>query len=94
MTRELASIDISDQPDLLRLARDVRTSQQPRVLRGDGEDLAILTPARPSGRRSRRRALTEDDPLWALVGSATDAEPSDASKKHEYLGEAPRAADR
>ena len=94
MARELTPIDISDQPDLLRLAHEVRATQQSRVLRGDGENLAILTPARPSGRRSRRRRLTEDDPLWALVGSATDAKPSDASKKHEYLAEAPRVADR
>lgn len=94
MARELTPIDISNQPDLLRLAHEVRATQRPRVLRGGGEDLAILTPARPPGRRSRRRALTEDDPLWTLVGSATDAGPTDASKKHEYLGEAPRAADR
>ena len=37
--------------------------------------------------------LTYNDPLWALVGSATDAEPTDASKKHQYLAQAlaPRA---
>ena len=32
--------------------------------------------------------LTRDDPLWELVGSATDAPPTDAAKKHEYLAEA------
>ncbi len=32
--------------------------------------------------------LTRDDPLWELVGSATDAPPTDASKKYEYLAEA------
>lgn len=34
------------------------------------------------------RPLTRDDPLWQLVGSATDAPPTDAAKKHEYLAEA------
>ena len=29
--------------------------------------------------------LTFDDPLWNIVGTATSAEPSDSSKKHEYL---------
>jgi excisionase family DNA binding protein len=33
------------------------------------------------------RPLTFDDPLWGLVGSATDAEPTDSSKKYEYLAE-------
>jgi excisionase family DNA binding protein len=36
----------------------------------------------------RGRPLTFDDPLWEIVGSATDAEPTDASKKYEYLAEA------
>ena len=34
------------------------------------------------------RPLTREDPLWALVGSAADAPPTDAAKKHEYLAEA------
>ena len=42
--------------------------------------------ARPAHREDR--PLTRDDPLWELVGSATDAPPTDAAKKHEYLAEA------
>ena len=34
------------------------------------------------------RPLTRNDPLWALVGSATDAPPTDSAKKHQYLAEA------
>jgi hypothetical protein len=92
MARELKTVDVTHVPELLRLAREVRASREPRVLRGDGEDLAILTPTGSAWRRTRRRELAEDDPLWTLVGSATDAAPTDASKKHEYLGEAPRPA--
>ena len=32
--------------------------------------------------------LTREDPFWELVGSAADAPPTDAAKKHEYLAEA------
>ncbi len=42
-----------------------------------------LKPSVPKG-----RPLTFDDPLWELVGSATEAEPTDASRKYEYLAEA------
>lgn len=43
----------------------------------------------PSAARARRagRTLTYDDPLWKLVGAASDARPTDASKKHEYLAD-------
>lgn len=34
------------------------------------------------------KPLTFDDPLWKLVGAATEAKPTDSSKKHEYLAEA------
>ena len=40
-------------------------------------------PARPAG-----RPITFDDPLFKLIGSATDAEPTDSSKKYEYLADA------
>src|SRR5690242_16911405 len=41
----------------------------------------------PASAQPKGRPLTFDDPLWELVGSATDAEPTDASKKYEYLAE-------
>ena len=44
MFKELQSIDISNKADLLRLAEDVRQSNQPRVLRRDNEDIAVLVP--------------------------------------------------
>src|SRR5687767_5059243 len=52
----------------------------------------LLTPVAPKhpGVQKRVRTgrpLTYDHPLWKLVGSATDAPPTDASKKYEYLGD-------
>ncbi len=34
------------------------------------------------------RPMTWDDPMSKLVGSATDAPPTDSSKKYEYLADA------
>jgi hypothetical protein len=90
VARELRPLDVSDQPELRRVAEEVYATQEPRVLRRDNEDLAILRPARRARATRGKRALTKDDPLWALVGSAVDADLTDASEKHAYLGEAPR----
>lgn len=34
------------------------------------------------------RPMTADDPLSKMVGSVTDAPPTDSFKKHEYLADA------
>ncbi len=44
MVKELQPLDISDAPEILRLAEEVRQSNKPRVLRRDHEDIAILVP--------------------------------------------------
>lgn len=71
--------------------RAVRVGRGVRV-RGDAID-QFVTPVRPEMPETNSpefggRPLTYDDPLWELVGSATDAEPTDASQKHAYLAEA------
>lgn len=38
MVDQPKSIDISDVPDVLRLAEEVRRIGEPRILRGDGEE--------------------------------------------------------
>ena len=92
MATEFRAIDVSDLPELRRLAEEVYETQEPRVLRRDNEDLAILRPARRARATRSKRALTKDDSLWELVGSAVDADPTDASEKHAYLGEVSRPA--
>src|SRR5688572_25932365 len=51
--------------------------------------LRPVAPKHPGGQKRVRtgRPLTYDHPLWKLVGSATDAPPTDASKKYEYLAD-------
>ena len=69
MTQEIEATDISDRPELVRLAEEVRRTQRARVLRCDGEDLAMLTPLEPPKRRSRKKAVfTREDPLFGLIG--------------------------
>jgi two-component sensor histidine kinase len=43
---------------------------------------------RAGTRRPKNRLMTFDDSLWKLVGSAESAEPTDASKKDEYVADA------
>ena len=44
MAEVLKSIDVSNLPELLSLAEEVRTTREPRVLRRDAEELALLIP--------------------------------------------------
>ncbi|MBI3942277.1 MAG: hypothetical protein HY326_04625 [Chloroflexi bacterium] len=94
MTEELNPVDISNMPELLRLAEEVRDTGEPRVLRRDSEDLAIMTPVKPTPTkprksRSRRNVFTPDDPLWNIVGIGHSEGPGDVSEnKHKYLAEA------
>ena len=74
MVKDFTPIDISDLPDLVRLAEGVRTSKTPRLLRRDGEDLALLMPLAP--RRRARRALSHEDreAFLASAGSWRDVD--------------------
>lgn len=54
-------LDISDIPDVLRLAEEVRRAGEPRVLRRDGEDLALVIPLPQAKPRRRSRTKTDAD---------------------------------
>lgn len=88
--RHLKSIEIADIPELLRIVRQLQSSDEPLVLKEESRDVAIVHPLKGPrrARLPRGKALSENDSLWKLVGSATSASPTDASKKHEYLTEA------
>ena len=94
MTKEATPIDINDQPEIMRLAQEVQASRQPRLLRCDNEDIAILTPASTRRRRTKGRPLTRKDSLFNIIGifgmaPSSEGEPADiSSKKHQYLAEA------
>ena len=93
MARELKPIDISNVPDLLRIAQEVQASHEPRVLRRADEDIALLVPTKPSRakRAPRGRVLTREDPLFDLIGiGESEIHGGVSGKKHEYLLQAYR----
>lgn len=69
MPRETMSIDVSHMPDLLRLAEEVGASGEPRILKRDGEALAVVTPIVSRSRIRAGRAKTKPD-LEAFHASA------------------------
>ena len=93
MAKELASIDISNIPELLRLVEEVRKSEKPRVLRRDSEDLAILMPTKLPSKRKPKRGRTKEDyeAFRAAAGSWKDV---DTDKLIEDIYESRRRSSR
>lgn len=92
MHKEVKPMDVTDIPDLLRLAEEVHTTMEPRVLTRDGEDLVVVQPAKRK-KGLKGKPLTHDDPLFSIIGIAGggDERPTDVSaNKHKYLAEAYR----
>ena len=59
MARARKTIDISDLPELLRIVEEVRASEEPYVLQWENEDVAVLMPVAPAGKRRRKRERTQ-----------------------------------
>jgi hypothetical protein len=76
MTRELKAIEISDAPDLLKLAEEVRASEKSYLLRRDGEVIAMLVPASAGLRRRSKRRKSEADmaAFWSSFGGWEDVD--------------------
>lgn len=91
MAQQADSVDISNIPELRKLAEEVQLTRQPRMLRADSEDVAVLMPAKTRSRRpARRKGLTRDDTLWNIVGCIPDHRgPTDVSENvDKYLADA------
>ena len=69
-------IDVSDAPELLRLAEEVHSTHEPRILQRDGEDLALLVPVGRIGARRRRKPRTsaDEEALRSAAGSWPDVD--------------------
>lgn len=90
MSSELLPVDISQLPDLLRLAEEVKRSGTARALLNGDETVAVLAPPIParSARRSPRGRRTPDA-ILRLKGLGASAEPTDIARhKHAYLAHA------
>jgi len=92
MAKEIRSIDITNTPDVLRLAEEVARSGVPHVLRTEREELAVVMPvAQGKKRASRSRPVTREDSLFQLVGIGTSGIEGGASeRKREFLARAYR----
>ena len=71
MAKELKPVDISNTPELLRLAQEVQATRTPRVLVREREELAVLMPvqrvANPRAAKQAQRAYAD---LASLRGAA------------------------
>jgi hypothetical protein len=92
MAKEPKRIDISRIPELLSMAQEVRSTNEPRILQQESEDLAILSPVVPKKRsKTNAQPVTHDDALFRLIGMGKSGIPGGVSgKKHEYLARAYR----
>ena len=80
-------IDIDQAPELARIADEVQATGMPAILARKGKDVALITPVRPPRRSAfRARPVTEDDPLFQLIGKFSSGIPGGMSgRKHEFL---------
>jgi hypothetical protein len=67
VARERIHIDISDEPDLRDLVDQVRSRGASFALRLSDKDVAVLEAPQRS-RKRRSRVVTEDHPLFRLIG--------------------------
>lgn len=76
MARALEALDIDDAPDLVRIVEEVRETGEPRVLRRNGAEVAILAPIEgPDGTMPRRVRTPEDlDAFMRSAGSWKDVD--------------------
>ena len=87
--KDLKQIDISRMPELLYLAHEVRSTNEPAVLQQENEELALLSPVRPKTRsQTRAQPVTSEDALFRLIGIGHSGKGDISANKHKYLTEA------
>jgi hypothetical protein len=86
MARERIPVDISNDPELIRLTEEARALRASLVFQIGSRDVAILTPTYSESRRTGNKSVTEDDALFQLVGIGRSGIPGGVSgKKHEAI---------
>ena len=93
MGNKLKRIDISAVPELLRIAEEVRESNEPRILGRDGEDLALLSPVTRALEHRLRRRKTQAD-YEAFLPAAGSWKDVDTEAFKAYVYERRRASSR
>ena len=89
LNKDVKHIDISNIPELLRLAEEVQGSNQVTILTKDGEELIKVSPTKATKkRRAKSGVLSKDDPLFSIIGIGRSGVSDISSNKHKYLAEA------
>ena len=89
LNKEVKHIDITNTPELLRLAEEVQKSNQLTVLTKNGKELVKVSPAKPTRkRRVKGGPITKDDPMWNLVGTGHSGVGDISANTDKYLAEA------
>jgi len=75
MAEQPKPIDISDVPDVLRVAEEVRRSGEPHILHGGGEDLAMVVPLpRAKNPPFKKPTAADYESFRRAVGSWADVD--------------------
>jgi hypothetical protein len=99
MAKELKPVDITNTPEVLRLAEEVARSGVTHVLRRDDQDLVEVRPISPTSKRAkgkgrpRRKRSVDNSWLENIVGIADESafpnQPTDISTNvDKYLADA------
>ena len=85
-------VDVSQLPEVLAIAEEVRNTQEPRLLKKGDQELAMLVPLGPWAKgRSKSRAVTRGDAIFQLIGIGRSGIAGGISgDKHKRLAEAYR----
>jgi hypothetical protein len=68
-------IDITNMPDLVKIAEEVEATKTPRELRRENKTVAVIMPARSARARKQRGNTKEDyDAFFAAFGSWQDVD--------------------
>ncbi len=76
MSSNLTPIDISNLPELVRLAEEVNSTKQPRILKRDNETVAMLMPVGTTIKPKKKPAPTKADyeAFFSAFGSWKDVD--------------------
>ncbi len=69
MNREILHQDVTDNPELARLAEEVKATRQPRYLEKDGKRLAKVTPVAPKKRVPREMTAADRQAFLSSAGA-------------------------
>ncbi len=93
MTKELKLVDISNVPELVRLAQEVKAANEPRILQSEGEDIALLMPVTSTSKR-HKKARSESDYEAFLDSAGGWRELVDTEELKENIYESRRISSR